>query len=559
MSFRDFIVLGYHQVLDALDNKSTNYPDAPTAFKARLGNLNIGHKTPDTDIREAGGHRANLVGNRNVFGKVTISPFSTLIPAAGYKLPKQFLTLGASKDIQYLVRPYIREGAVDLNLMPVSYVYNTHAEMIYDMRRAENDDILYTSPPSFYGDSPDRDSYAAYPSNSAVLVGSGRDVLIGGIGRQQFMGDGTPGSKVIVGGSNVDLIYAGNDNDYLVGDVHAKSDNVYFTNNNPSAAAIASVVGTLNKGPFESHNRLIESTLINERSNIPGEISGNINTFQIGQSYIPRREGIRQNSVREQAKLVRNGVRLRRGATAPIYTTLNAWQPLGDLIHGGGGDDIIFGDDDAFDGSELIAYKDNFAGTLEAITNSLFSNNINASWQWKVPDKKLDAQGNLSMDGYLVPQWSGNNSNSLRLGDDILFGGSGNDLIYGGFGSDLIVGGDGFDVIFAPLQILVPGFDPLWKGSTVIYGDRFSSSDGWNGGKDVLTNRQINERRFGLGPAEKPYSNWQRALTPSPDHFVFDAPIFTNSQLNGLKSNFGRAPRKINKTLDSSIIPIMIC
>jgi len=526
MSFRDYIILAYDP-----SYPGNIYPDAASAFNSKRVTLDRGFKTEFTDLKVAESITLGLVGANPRIKRANAFSISPPFGAAAAGSTISLSLNSAKSNIQFYVRPYIRKEPTALNHGTNNDVYKEYVNLSYDMSKALNSDILYTNPPSYQGRKSGMAVYAPYSSNSTITLGPGNDVIIGGIGRQTFNGqdaagkDLHTGNKVIVGGSNVDIIQSGSGNDYLVGDVHAQEDNGYNARNiqlgfRPSPNIIASTLTDPYKGPFASHNKLIHDTRYDGMINNP---VGRYDWNDFG---------------------VRERVRLDSGVGGTMKHA-NVWQPLGDLIHGGDGDDIIFGDDDYWNGNELIVYKNTIDETIKVQDAIDGYGSITTRSQWQFPEKKLSTDGNFEWNQL----WNGDRA-ALRLGDDILFGGAGNDVIYGGFGSDLIVGGEGIDVIHAPTLILTPGFDPLWRGASVLYGDRFtnSASDSWikygNASRDVLTNAEIDERRFGRDSSGN-YSNWRQALTQSPDHFIFTAPIFTENELQAYSQNYDEITRDL--------------
>jgi Ca2+-binding RTX toxin-like protein len=236
----------------------------------------------------------------------------------------------------------------------------------------------------------------------------------------------------------------------------------------------------------------------------------------------------------------------------------NTWQPYGDRISGGGGDDVILGDDSSWTGQDLIDYKTNFGDTLDAINN--WSNYYQTNDPWKTIEEKDSLKSSRTIDEDItkslkIPVWSKSDpidstKRRLRLGDDEIFAGDGDDIVYGGFGSDLLVGGKGIDVIFAPAQILVDNFDPLWGEATVLYGDEFALKVDQNGfplaeAGSVLNIAQINRRRYGINPSNNAREGWVNVLTPNPDVFIVDRPITTLSHLQGYQQDLGKISQEL--------------
>lgn len=104
-------------------------------------------------------------------------------------------------------------------------------------------------------------------------------------------------------------------------------------------------------------------------------------------------------------------------------------------LHGGGGDDFVFGDGDAYYAEKGEAFR--LAGVV-------FN-----------PVDKLDRGENWVGDGGTIARPNNNNS-----GDDVIYGGAGNDAVYGGRGDDTLFGEDGDDRLVGG-----DGMDHLHGGS----------------------------------------------------------------------------------------------
>ncbi|WP_129139544.1 tandem-95 repeat protein, partial [Modicisalibacter coralii] len=110
----------------------------------------------------------------------------------------------------------------------------------------------------------------------------------------------------------------------------------------------------------------------------------------------------------------------------------NVELPAGDdVVDGGGGNDIIFGDKLDFDGVEgngLTALKSYVAGRLGV--------------------EDPDSLSTEALKGFIVNHHAEFNQLDPSGGDDILRGGAGDDILYGQGGDDLLQGGSGDDILY---------------------------------------------------------------------------------------------------------------
>ena len=245
---------------------------------------------------------------------------------------------------------------------------------------------------------------------------NGNDVVVGGYGIDMIGSRSTnflsnlyynpfvwsdsaaTGSKFYVGGSSNDVLDGGSDVDYLIGD------------------------------RFNEYELYLPSSILNK--NIPAKFSAHKATIQ---SYQPASWTAKNSSARF-GNSAKGGDRL---GVVKLVGKLSGnnyplWRPGNDVIHGYGGDDLLYGDDNAEENLALLANFKKFAG-----------NDSNINWA------------------------------TLRLGDDFLDGGSGDDQIFGGFGADAIIGGPGSDFISSGDQIIAGDYNPLW-GPKVIWGDEYN-------------------------------------------------------------------------------------
>lgn len=89
-----------------------------------------------------------------------------------------------------------------------------------------------------------------------------------------------------------------------------------------------------------------------------------------------------------------------------------------------------------------------------------------------------NAQGQVTGDDSSLP--SGGGTNSILIGDDVLYGSGGNDVMFGGSGNDTLFGQNGNDVLYGGA-----GNDTLSGGNQA---DRFVFLASDNGGTDTITN-----------------------------------------------------------------------
>lgn len=249
-----------------------------------------------------------------------------------------------------------------------------------------------------------------------VDVGNGNDVVVGGYGidligsRDANVLNGlyynplgypdstATGSKFYVGGSEKDVLDGGNDADYLIGD------------------------------RFNEFELYLPEAILDK--NVPDAFAIHRQAIR---SYQPTSWTERNPSARF-GNAAKGGDRLGVEKLSGTFSGSNypLWIPGNDVIHGYGGDDLIYGDDNAEDNLAFLDNLRKFAGNRSSI-----------------------------------------NWDTLRLGDDFLDGGSGNDQIFAGFGSDAIIGGPGSDFISSGDQIIYNDYKPLW-GPKVIWGDDYN-------------------------------------------------------------------------------------
>lgn len=144
-------------------------------------------------------------------------------------------------------------------------------------------------------------------------------------------------------------------------------------------------------------------------------------------------------------------VALESGSTVPHYATVG-----NDVIHGGDGDDIIFGDamtayfmlEGSWTGADGTMYTwDDVPRTLVAgdsygIIKAYMDS---AKPGWSTDDMRHFIENNAERLGQSEPGRGGNDLIHGGDGNDIIFGQSGNDIIYGGKGNDVMYGGKGKD------------------------------------------------------------------------------------------------------------------
>lgn len=171
----------------------------------------------------------------------------------------------------------------------------------------------------------------------------------------------------------------------------------------------------------------------------------------------------------------------------------NAIAERGDLLGGGGGDDLLVGhrrNDLLYggSGSDTLwggAGDDVLYGDVEL---------LGAAKDWEV-QKVVQVRDNLTE--YFTPVTGIHFELEAKTGnyDDFLYGGAGNDWIFSGYGNDVVEGGLGNDVIFGQddNDYLVGG-----DGDDVLVGDHGVSSIG-NTGDDLLVGGAGNDKLYGDG------------------------------------------------------------
>lgn len=171
----------------------------------------------------------------------------------------------------------------------------------------------------------------------------------------------------------------------------------------------------------------------------------------------------------------------------------NAIAERGDLLGGGGGDDLLVGDrrNDLLyggSGSDTLwggAGDDVFYGDVDL---------LGASKDWEV-QRVVQVRGDITE--YFTPVTGIYFELEAKTGnyDDFIYGGAGNDWIFSGYGNDVVEGGLGNDVIFGQddNDSLVGG-----DGNDVLVGDYGVSSIG-NTGDDLLVGGAGNDKLYGDG------------------------------------------------------------
>ncbi|MEV3802036.1 DUF5801 repeats-in-toxin domain-containing protein [Aeromonas veronii] len=122
-----------------------------------------------------------------------------------------------------------------------------------------------------------------------------------------------------------------------------------------------------------------------------------------------------------------------------------------DLLQGGAGNDVIFGD-------------------------SIHADNVDGGWFEFVADNPGKSGGQLLNE--LYSQHAVYGKEGAVGGDDTLEGGDGNDVLYGQKGNDILIGGDGIDILIGGI-----GSDTLTGG---VGKDTFKWMAGDVGGTDVI-------------------------------------------------------------------------
>jgi hypothetical protein len=251
--------------------------------------------------------------------------------------------------------------------------------------------------------------------NAYVNVGSGRDVVVGGYGKDHFgstrvkdslglknlygsFDSVTRGNKFFVGGSYDDLLDGGKGDDFLIGD-RLNGYELYL----PSKA------------------------LDNVDSRWKFHVD-NIGKFQLDESNYRNGAG---------SALLAND----RPYTYGGSESYPLWAPGNDIIRSYESDDIIYGDDSTMD-------------------TNLYQLFLIKKWYKNTP-KVVREAGGVGTDNW----------NSIKLGADFIDAGAGNDQVYAGVGADAIIGGGGADVIDIGSQIIAEKYNPFF-GPKVVIGDK---------------------------------------------------------------------------------------
>ncbi len=173
-----------------------------------------------------------------------------------------------------------------------------------------------------------------------------------------------------------------------------------------------------------------------------------------------------------------------------ILGTNTPFEPSSDTMHGGHGNDILFGDVVGFNGitgtnfealRAYVATELKVDGTTlgaEAIRDYLSSHHqqvaealdASATGQKGSDDKLYGDAGNDILFGQ-----GGNDLLDGGAGNDVLYGGHGNDTLYGGAGNDILNGGAGNDTLYGGLgnDILTGGAGAdlfVWNKGDVVAG-----------------------------------------------------------------------------------------
>jgi Ca2+-binding RTX toxin-like protein len=258
-----------------------------------------------------------------------------------------------------------------------------------------------------------------------VIVQNGVDSVVGGFGNDIILSESMSyvdaeakyrlklnsaennigGSKFFVGGSGDDFLSGGRDGDLLIGD---RFNNYELYLNREALSKNVPVA-------FEENAK----RLLNYQP--PDYNNGNYNGKDIDWT-----RGIgKENSISGDGMYNGQG-----------YGQMWFNRPGCDVIHGNGGDDIIYGDGNIEDINELYHFK-----------------------------QAANEYGMVAPNGQ--ENWS-----SLLIGADFIDGGSGNDVIHAGYGADAIIGGKGSDIIYCGDQIVAPEYQPLW-GPKIVWGGAY--------------------------------------------------------------------------------------
>lgn len=245
-----------------------------------------------------------------------------------------------------------------------------------------------------------------------IYGGAGNDMIHANGGNDEVYGG--QGNDVIYGGSGNDAIYGGDGTDVIFGDAPFKSDLLIARSDNGEGSMLPySFVPHDLKGMVDALGNCISPFFIVETEKIDGVETkiDEIRLFDFVEGYVDRAFPVSKNQTDETQlkieKLVNQSRKIVLGALAYEETSPTNGS---DVIDGGNGADVIFGDD-----GRNAADIGKEAPTVSR-------------------DVIKGGAGNDFIDG--------------DAGDDTIDGGSGMDVVYGGQGNDVIDGGSGKDFVF---------------------------------------------------------------------------------------------------------------
>ena len=243
-----------------------------------------------------------------------------------------------------------------------------------------------------------------------VYGGGAIDHIYGGAGNDFIHANGDDdeiyggqGNDVIYGGSGDDIVYGGDGTDVIFGDMPLKSDMVIARSDNGRGSMLPyGFVPHDLKGMKDANDKYISPFFIAADGN-------NIKADTIGVFDFVKKFVTKNASVLPSIEKVLDGVDSWEKLDGKKYSE-NSTNKGSDVIDGGNGADVIFGDDGR---NATDKVQTAFIGGNDVITGGA---------------------GNDFIDG--------------DAGSDTINGGSGMDVIYGGRGNDTLDGGSGKDFVF---------------------------------------------------------------------------------------------------------------
>ena len=308
--------------------------------------------------------------------------------------------------------------------------------------------------------------------NDLIQAGGGNDLVFGGGSRDTLSGGA--GDDTINGQGGVDTIDGDDDDDTLIWQVGASSDNFSGT---------------------EGFDELIvQGTSANNKLTVSESLAGNIqisdNTYQITAASSVTRITIDAASGNDRVTIedVRgaSGVLLVVNGQNGGDTIDASGADLGDvrlLVHGGDGNDTIIGsdNDDLLRGDAGNDNIDGGAGDDTIVGGANHDSLAGGDGNDEITggtenDTIVGGDGNDLLDGE-----DGHDRLTGELGDDTLLGSAGNDVLNGSAGDDLLEGSDGRDTLLGG------------TGDDMLDGGVDDDSLNGQNGDDVLAGRHGND------------------------------------------------------------------